>query len=96
LVGDYTNPILQALAAQQVKKAGELSEGGRIIPDLQSMRALIRRPYFFTIQLGCRCVPGKDQIVCCIRRDDKSVACAGMPAIPRKSSVGGWAFRRPL
>src|SRR4051812_46779483 len=33
LVGDYTNPILRPQAAAAVKKAGELSEGGKINPD---------------------------------------------------------------
>src|SRR5580765_7631352 len=33
LVGDYNNPILKPQAAAAVKKAGELSEGGKVNPD---------------------------------------------------------------
>jgi hypothetical protein len=71
LVGDYNNPILKPLAAQAVKKAGELSEGGKINPDPSNQCAPYSPPYVFTIQLGVQFVQGKDEIVMLYPQDDQ-------------------------
>ena len=63
LVGDYNNPILKPHAAEAVKKAGELSAGGRVNPDPSNQCAPYSPPYIFTIQLGVQMIQDKDQIV---------------------------------
>jgi len=47
LVGDYTNPILQAWAANVVKKRGEISLSGKIFPDPDNQCLLQPVPYIF-------------------------------------------------
>src|SRR5258706_9628985 len=71
LVGDYTNPILKPPAAQAVKKAGELSEGGRINPDPSNQCAPYSPPYIFTIQLGVQMLQRKDEIIMLYPQDDQ-------------------------
>jgi hypothetical protein len=71
LVGDYNNPILKPLAAQAVKKAGELSEGGKINPDPSNQCAPYSPPYLFTIQLGVQFVQKKNEIVMLYPQDDQ-------------------------
>jgi|SRR5215471_5228302 len=71
LVGDYNNPILKPNAIEAVKKAGELSEGGRINPDPSNQCAAYNPPYIFTIQLGVRMIQLKDQIVMLYPQDDQ-------------------------
>jgi hypothetical protein len=71
LVGDYNNPILKPRAAEAVKKAGELSEGGKINPDPSNQCAPYSPPYGFTIQLGVQMLQGKDEIVMLYPQDDQ-------------------------
>src|SRR5882724_328984 len=71
LVGDYNNPILKPRAAEAVKKAGELSAGGRINPDPSNQCATYSPPYVFTIQLGVQMLQGKDEIVMLYPQDDQ-------------------------
>jgi hypothetical protein len=71
LVGDYNNPILKPGAADAVKKAGELSAGGRINPDPSNQCAPYSPPYIFTIQLGVQMLQGKDEIVMLYPQDDQ-------------------------
>ena len=71
LVGDYNNPILKPQAAAAVKKAGELSEGGRINPDPSNQCAPYSPPYVFTIQLGVQFLQEKNQIVMLYPQDDQ-------------------------
>jgi hypothetical protein len=47
LVGDYTNPILKADAAEVVKKLGEISSSGQIFPDPDNMCLQNPVPYIF-------------------------------------------------
>jgi hypothetical protein len=71
LVGDYNNPILRPRAADAVKKAGELSAGGRINPDPSNQCAPYSPPYIFTIQLGVQMLQGNDEIVMLYPQDDQ-------------------------
>jgi len=71
LVGDYNNPILKPRAAEAVKKAGALSEGGRINPDPSNQCAPYSPPYIFTIQLGVQMLQGKDELVMLYPQDDQ-------------------------
>ena len=71
LVGDYNNPILKPRAAEAVKKAGEMSAGGRINPDPSNQCAPYSPPYIFTIQLGVQMLQGKDEIVMLYPQDDQ-------------------------
>ena len=71
LVGDYNNPILKPQAAAAVKKAGELSAGGKINPDPSNQCRPYSPPYAFTIQLGVQFVQQKDQIVVLYPQDDQ-------------------------
>jgi hypothetical protein len=71
LVGDYNNPILKPNAIEAVKKAGELSAGGRINPDPSNQCAAYSPPYLFTIQLGVQMIQMKDQIVMLYPQDDQ-------------------------
>src|SRR5882762_8033575 len=71
LVGDYNNPILKPNAVEAVKKAGELSAGGRINPDPSNQCAPYSPPYIFTIQLGVQMLQGKDDIVMLYPQDDQ-------------------------
>jgi hypothetical protein len=84
LVGDYTNPILKPLAAQAVKKAGELSEGGRINPDPSNQCAPYSPPYAFTIQLGVQFVENKNEIVMLYPQDDQVRRVRMNAAHPKK------------
>jgi len=47
LVGDYTNPILKPEAAEVVKKFGEISASGRVVPDPDNMCLQNPLPYIF-------------------------------------------------
>jgi hypothetical protein len=47
LVGDYTNPILKPVAAEIVKKRGEISQSGLAFPDPDSMCMYEPVPYIF-------------------------------------------------
>jgi hypothetical protein len=71
LVGDYNNPILTADAAVAVKKAGELSAGGRINPDPSNQCAPYSPPYLFTIQLGVQILQRKDEVLMLYPQDDQ-------------------------
>src|SRR6267154_1016276 len=71
LVGDYNNPILKPRAAEAVKKAGELSEGGKINPDPSNQCAPYSPPYIFTIQLGVQMLQGKDELIMLYPQDDQ-------------------------
>jgi hypothetical protein len=71
LVGDYTNPILKPRAVEAVKRAGELSEGGKINPDPSNQCAPYSPPYVFTIQLGVQMLQRKDEIVMLYPQDDQ-------------------------
>jgi hypothetical protein len=71
LVGDYNNPILKPRAVEAVKKAGELSEEGKINPDPSNQCAPYSPPYVFTIQLGVQMLQEKDQIVMLYPQDDQ-------------------------
>jgi len=71
LVGDYNNPILKPKAVEAVKKAGELSAGGKINPDPSNQCAPYQPPYLFTIQLGVEMLQLKDQIVMLYPQDDQ-------------------------
>jgi hypothetical protein len=71
LVGDYHNPILKPQAAEAVKKAGELSAGGRVNPDPSNQCAPFQPPYAFTIQLGVQMLQLKDEIVMFYPQDDQ-------------------------
>src|SRR5882724_10380869 len=84
LVGDYNNPILKPLAAQAVKKAGELSEGGRINPDPSNQCAPYSPPYIFTIQLGVQMLQLKDEIVMLYPQDDQVRRVRMNASHPRK------------
>src|SRR5258705_7688636 len=84
LVGDYNNPILKPLAAQAVKKAGELSEGGKINPDPSNQCAPYSPPYIFTIQLGVQMLQEKDQIIILYPQDDQVRRVRMNASHPRK------------
>ena len=84
LVGDYNNPILKPPAAQAVKKAGELSEGGRINPDPSNQCAPYSPPYIFTIQLGVQMLQRKDEIVMLYPQDDQIRRVRMNAAHPKK------------
>src|SRR5258707_671501 len=84
LVGDYNNPILKPPAAQVVKKAGELSEGGKINPDPSNQCAPYSPPYIFTIQLGVQMLQEKDQIVMLYPQDDQVRRVRMNAAHPKK------------
>jgi hypothetical protein len=71
LVGDYNNPILKPRAAEAVKKAGELSAGGKINPDPSNQCAPYSPPYIFTIQLGVQMLQGKDETIMLYPQDDQ-------------------------
>ena len=71
LVGDYDNPILKPNAAQAVKKAGELSAGGRINPDPSNNCGAYAPPYAFTIQLGVAFIQNKDELLIMFPQDDQ-------------------------
>jgi len=71
LVGDYNNPILKPAAAAVVKKAGELSLGGRINPDPSNQCAAYEPPYAFTIQLGVQFVWNGDELLMLYPQDDQ-------------------------
>ena len=71
LVGDYNNPILKPHAAEAVKKAGELSEGGKVNPDPSNQCAPYSPPYIFTIQLGVQMLQAKDEIIMLYQQDDQ-------------------------
>jgi hypothetical protein len=71
LVGDYNNPILKPAAAEAVKKAGEISEGGKINPDPSNQCATYSPPYLFTIQLGVQILQGKDETLLTYPQDDQ-------------------------
>src|SRR5882672_7115459 len=71
LVGDYNNPILKPKAAEAVRKAGELSAGGRINPDPSNQCAPYSPPYIFTIQLGVQMLQLKDEIVMLYPQDSQ-------------------------
>jgi hypothetical protein len=64
LVGDYTNPILKPVAAEIVKKRGEISQSGVAFPDPDAMCMYEPVPYIFwnfEIQILQR--PGKVTIL---------------------------------
>ncbi len=84
LVGDYNNPILKPKAAEAVKKAGELSAGGRINPDPSNQCAAYSPPYIFTIQLGVQMLQLKDEIVMLYPQDDQVRRVRMNAAHPRK------------
>jgi hypothetical protein len=84
LVGDYNNPILKPPAAEAVKKAGELSAGGRINPDPSNQCAPFSPPYIFTIQLGVQMLQGKDEIVMLYPQDDQVRRVRMNAAHPKK------------
>jgi hypothetical protein len=84
LVGDYNNPILKPRAADAVKKAGELSEGGKINPDPSNQCAPYSPPYIFTIQLGVQMLQDKDQIVMLYPQDDQVRRVRMNAAHPKK------------
>jgi hypothetical protein len=71
LVGDYNNPTLKPMAVEAVKKAGELSAGGRINPDPSNQCAPYSPPYLFTIQLGVQFLQGEAEIVMLYPQDDQ-------------------------
>jgi hypothetical protein len=71
LVGDYNNPILRPQAAEVVKKAGELSLGGRINPDPSNQCQPFSPPYAFTIQLGVQFVWHGDELLMFYPQDDQ-------------------------
>jgi hypothetical protein len=71
LVGDYNNPILKPKAVEAVKKAGELSAGGRINPDPSNQCAPYNPPYIFTIQLGVQMIQLKDELIMLYPQDDQ-------------------------
>ena len=71
LVGDYNNPILKPAAAEAVRKAGLVSEAGKINPDPSNQCAPYQPPYGFTIQLGVQFLQQKDQIVMLYPQDDQ-------------------------
>src|SRR5258706_624192 len=84
LVGDYNNPILKPKAAEAVRKAGELSAGGRINPDPSNQCAPYSPPYIFTIQLGVQMLQLKDEIVMLYPQDDQVRRVRMNAAHPRK------------
>ena len=71
LVGDYMNPILKPAAAGVVRKAGELSAGGRINPDPSNQCQPFSPPYAFTIQLGVQFVWSGDELLMFYPQDDQ-------------------------
>src|SRR5258706_10432333 len=84
LVGDYNNPILKPGAVEAVKKAGELSKGGRINPDPSNQCAPYNPPYIFTIQLGVQMIQLKNEIVMLYPQDDQVRRVRMNSAHPRK------------
>ena len=97
LVGDYNNPILKPQAAEAVKKAGELSAGGRINPDPSNQCAPYSPPYIFTIQLGFQLIQRKDELLMLYQQDDQVRRVRMNASHPRKvtptamgDSVGHW------
>jgi len=84
LVGDYNNPILKPEAVEAVKKAGELSAGGKINPDPSNQCAPYSPPYAFTIQLGVQIIPWKDEIIMLYPQDDQFRRVRMNAAHPRK------------
>jgi hypothetical protein len=84
LVGDYHNPILRPQAAEAVKKAGELSAGGRVNPDPSNQCAPYSPPYVFTIQLGVQMLQGKDETLLLYPQDDQVRRVRMNAAHPKK------------
>src|SRR5438270_220641 len=71
LVGDYMSPILKPHAAEVVKKAGELSAGGRVNPDPSNQCQAYEPPYAFTIQLGVQFVWQGNELLMMYPQDDQ-------------------------
>jgi hypothetical protein len=71
LVGDYMNPILKPAAAEAVRKAGELSAGGRINPDPSNQCQPFSPPYAFTIELGVQFIWQGDELLMFYPQDDQ-------------------------
>jgi hypothetical protein len=71
LVGDYMNPILKPAAAEAVRKAGELSAGGRINPDPSNQCQPFSPPYAFTIELGVQFVWNGNELLMLYPQDDQ-------------------------
>jgi hypothetical protein len=97
LVGDYMNPILKPNAAEVVRKAGELSAGGRINPDPSNQCQAYSPPYAFTIQLGVQFVWNGDELLMMYPQDDqvRHIRMNGshpknLAPRPMGDSVGHW------
>jgi hypothetical protein len=61
-VGDYTNPILKPRAAEAVKKYRELSEQGKVVPDLHNRCWPEPPPFVMSLQFGVEIVQQKDEV----------------------------------
>jgi hypothetical protein len=61
-VGDYTNPILKPEAAEAVKKYRELSDQGKVVPDLHNRCWPEPPPFVMSLQFGVEIVQQKDEV----------------------------------
>jgi len=61
-VGDYTNPILKPEAAEAVKKYRDLSDQGRVVPDLHNRCWPEPPPFVMSLQFGVQIVQQKDEV----------------------------------
>ena len=75
VVGDYTNPILKSVAAQVVKKHGEISLAGLANPTPSTHCWPSGVPYIF-FSLACRCYSSRTRSPSFISGIMNSVTCA--------------------
>jgi hypothetical protein len=61
-VGDYTNPILKPEAAEAVKKYRDLSDQGKVVPDLHNRCWPEPPPFVMTLHFGVQIVQQKDEV----------------------------------
>jgi hypothetical protein len=61
-VGDYTNPILKPEAAEAVKKYRDLSDKGKVVPDLHNRCWPEPPPFVMTLHFGVQILQQKDEV----------------------------------
>jgi hypothetical protein len=61
-VGDYTNPILKPEAAEAVKKYRDLSDKGRVVPDLHNRCWPEPPPFVMALHFGVQILQQKDEV----------------------------------
>ena len=61
-VGDYTNPILKPEAAEAVKKYRDLSDSGKVVPDLHNRCWPEPPPFVMSLHFGVQILQQKDEV----------------------------------